>query len=212
MLAQSADYDENALTLTIKLRDGVKFHSGATLTADDVVASLNRYRQSAGTGAVLKSLTVASITASAPDTVVFKLTGPDRRRCPGLLTLTPASIFSKAVGRWQSRARRRTDDVSIAPALIRLRAIPARPSGGDRALCTDYKPRSEPTSGSAGAKTAPADRIIFLPQAEPSVRRDSLLTGAVDVATTLPFDFLSSRHQGQPRHAVPDSDPTTTNR
>ena len=94
MLAQSAGYDEAALTLTVKLRQGVKFHSGAPLTAEDVAASLNRYRESAGTGAVLKAL-VSSITVAAPDTVIFKLTGPTGV-VPGLLTLTPASIFSKA--------------------------------------------------------------------------------------------------------------------
>src|SRR5579863_6234160 len=38
MLAQSAAYDEAALTLTVKLRQEIKFHSGALLTADDVVA------------------------------------------------------------------------------------------------------------------------------------------------------------------------------
>jgi ABC-type transport system substrate-binding protein len=55
MLAKSAAYDEAAVTLTIKLRRGVKFHGGADLTADDVVASQQCYRQSAGTSAVLKS-------------------------------------------------------------------------------------------------------------------------------------------------------------
>src|ERR1700722_15235637 len=94
MLAQSAAYDEATLTLTIKLRQGIKFHSGATLTGADVVASLSRYRESAGTGAVLKAL-VSSIEAPAPDTVAFKLNAPTGV-VPGLLTLTPASIMSKA--------------------------------------------------------------------------------------------------------------------
>jgi peptide/nickel transport system substrate-binding protein len=184
MLAQSATYDEAALTLTITLRQGIKFHSGAPLTADDVAASLQRYRESAGTGGVLKSL-VASITATAPDTVVFKLTGPTGV-VPGLLTLTPASIQSKASveGKTGSQPVANLDctgPYKVAEFQPDRQAVIAR--------FADYKPRSEPTSGSAGAKTAPADRILFLPQAEPSVRRDSLLTGAVDVATTLPFDF-----------------------
>ena len=184
MLAQSAAYDEAALTLTIKLREGIKFHGGSDLTADDVVASLLRYRESAGTGAVLKSL-VASITATAPDTVVFKLTGPTGV-VPGLLTLTPASIMSKASVEGKSGSQPVANLDCTGPYKVTefqpdRQAVIAR--------FADYKSRSEPTSGSAGAKKAPADRIIFLPQAEPSVRRDSLLTGAVDVATTLPFDF-----------------------
>jgi peptide/nickel transport system substrate-binding protein len=184
MLAESASYDEAALTLTIKLRDGITFHSGAPLTADDVVASLNRYRESAGTGAVLKSL-VASITTTAPDTVVFKLTGPTGV-VPGLLTLIPASIMSKASVEGKSGSQPVANLDCTGP----YKVVEFQP---DRhavlARFADYKSRSEPTSGSAGAKTAPADRIIFLPQPEPSVRRDSLLTGAVDIATTLPFDF-----------------------
>ena len=184
MLAQSADYDETALTLTVKLRAGVKFHSGATLTAADVVASLDRYRESAGTGAVLKALT-ASITETAPDTVVFKLTGPSGV-VPGLLTLTPASILSKASVEGKSGSQAVASLDCTGPYKV------AEFQPDRQAVLTrfaDYKSRSEPTSGSAGAKTAPADRLIFLPQPEPSVRRDSLLTGAVDVATTLPFDF-----------------------
>jgi peptide/nickel transport system substrate-binding protein len=184
MLAQSAAYDEAALTLTIKLRDGVKFHGGSPLTADDVVASLDRYRESAGTGGVLKSL-VSSITATAPDTVVFKLTGPTGV-VPGLLTLTPASIMSKASVAGKSGSQPVagldcTGPYKVAEFQPDRQAVLVR--------FPDYKSRSEPTSGKAGAKKAPADRLIFLPQAEPSVRRDSLLTGAVDVATTLPFDF-----------------------
>jgi peptide/nickel transport system substrate-binding protein len=187
MLAQSADYDEKALTLTVKLRDGVKFHSGAPLTADDVVASLNRYRDSAGTGAVLKSL-VASIVAAGPDTVVFKLNGPTGV-LPGLLTLTPASIMSKTSVEGKSGSQAVAELDCTGPYKV-SEFQPDR-----QALLVrfaDYKSRTEPTSGSAGAKSAPADRLIFLPQAEPSVRRDSLLTGAVDVATTLPFDFYAA--------------------
>jgi peptide/nickel transport system substrate-binding protein len=187
MLAQSAAYDETALTLTIKLRQGIKFHSGAPLTADDVVASLLRYRESAGTGAVLKAL-VASIAAPAPDTVVFKLTGPSGV-VPGLLTLTPASIFSKAAVEGKSASQPIANLDCTGPYKI-VEFQPDRQAV--LARFSDYQSRSEPTSGSAGAKKAPADRLIFLPEAEPSVRRDSVLTGAAEVATNLPFDFYDA--------------------
>jgi peptide/nickel transport system substrate-binding protein len=187
MLAQSAAYDEATLTITIKLRQRVKFHSGAPLTADDVVASLSRYRESAGTGAVLKAL-VSSITASAPDTVVLKMTGPSGV-VPSLLTLTPASIMSKASVEGKSASQPVTSLDCTGPYKVTefqpdRQAVLAR--------FDDYQPRTEPTSGSAGAKKAPADRLIFLPQAEPSVRRDSVLTGAAEVATNLPFDFYDA--------------------
>ncbi|WP_158815728.1 ABC transporter substrate-binding protein [Methylocapsa sp. S129] len=187
MLAQSAAYDEAALTLTIKLRQGIKFHSGAPLAADDVVASLSRYRESAGTGAVLKAL-VASIVATAPDTVVLKLNAPTGV-IPGLLTLTPASIMSKASVEGKSPSQPVANLDCTGPFKVTefqpdRQAVLAR--------FADYQPRGEPSSGAAGEKKALADRVIFLPQPEPSVRRDSVLTGAADIATTLPFDFYDA--------------------
>jgi peptide/nickel transport system substrate-binding protein len=187
MLAQSAAYDEATLTLTIKLRQGIKFHSGATLTAADVVASLSRYRESAGTGAVLKAL-VSTIEAPAPDTVAFKLNAPTGV-VPGLLTLTPASIMSKASVEGKSPSQPVANLDCTGPFKVTefqpdRQAVLAR--------FADYQPRSEPSAGAAGEKKALADRLIFLPQSEPSVRRDSVLTGAADIATTLPFDFYDA--------------------
>jgi peptide/nickel transport system substrate-binding protein len=187
MLAQSFAYDEAANTLTVKLRQGIAFHSGAPLTSEDVVASLKRYAGSAGTGAVLKSL-VSDISADGPDTVVFKLTGLTGV-VPGLLTLTPAAIMSKASLADASP----TKPVAKLDCAGPYKLVSYEP---DRQVVlerfADYRSRSEPSSGEAGAKHAYADRLIFLPQAEPSVRRDGLITGAIDVALTLPFDFYDA--------------------
>ena len=187
MLAESFKYDGAAGTLTVKLRQGITFHSGAPLTSDDVVASLKRYAGSAGTGAVLKSL-VNDISADGPDSVIFKLAGPTGV-VPGLLTLTPAVIMSKASLAGASPSKPVVKLDCTGPYKL-VNYEPDRQVTLER--FANYQARSEPSSGEAGAKHAYADRIIFLPQAEPSVRRDGLITGAVDVATTLPFDFYDA--------------------
>jgi len=43
MLAESVDISDDGLTYTFRLRQGVKFHNGKEMTAEDVVASMNRW-------------------------------------------------------------------------------------------------------------------------------------------------------------------------
>jgi peptide/nickel transport system substrate-binding protein len=79
LLASRVEASPDGKTYTFTLRPGVKFHNGATLTADDVVWAWKRYLDPAtnwrclpefdGRGAVK----VVSIDAPNPSTVVFRL-------------------------------------------------------------------------------------------------------------------------------------------
>ncbi|OJV90098.1 MAG: hypothetical protein BGO39_01620 [Chloroflexi bacterium 54-19] len=187
MLAESSSYDPNGPTFTVKLRTGVKFQDGSTMTADDVVASLQRYAGSAGTGAILKGL-VKEIKATDASTVVMSL-NQQTGIIPALLTLTPAVIMSKASINGANSSTPVANPVCTGP----YKVTDYKPD--QQAVLTrfeNYTSRTDPTNGAAGAKPAPADRIIIVPQSESSVRRDSLLTGSVDIATGLPFDFYDA--------------------
>ncbi len=73
-LAESWDAGADARTWTITLRKGVTFHSGKTLTAEDVIASMNLHR-GPDTKSAAKALLeqVADIKADGDDKVVFTL-------------------------------------------------------------------------------------------------------------------------------------------
>ncbi|SEO73072.1 peptide/nickel transport system substrate-binding protein [Salinihabitans flavidus] len=72
-LAESWEASPDAKTWRFKLRSGVTFHSGKTLTAEDVVASINFHRGEDSTSAA-KPLLSSIIDISADgDTVVFTL-------------------------------------------------------------------------------------------------------------------------------------------
>ncbi|MBI4307700.1 MAG: ABC transporter substrate-binding protein [Chloroflexi bacterium] len=78
-LAESWEMSQDGLTATFKLRKNVKWHDGMPFSAEDVVYSLNQFRNpppGVDVGFSHFLAPVASITAPAPDTVVFKLKHP----------------------------------------------------------------------------------------------------------------------------------------
>lgn len=50
MLAASYEESDDGKILTIKLREGVKFHNGKEMTAEDVVASMNIWKEKSNVG------------------------------------------------------------------------------------------------------------------------------------------------------------------
>jgi peptide/nickel transport system substrate-binding protein len=76
-LASKVDHPDDT-TYVYTIRDGVKFHDGTTMTADDVAYSLNRnLDKDVGSYVSVSYGNVASITATAADQVTVKLTQPD---------------------------------------------------------------------------------------------------------------------------------------
>ena len=187
MLADSFAYSDDGTQLTITLRDGLTFHSGAPVTSADVLASLNRFREAAGIGASFKAVT-QGLEAVDDKTILIKLNSPSPI-VPGLLTGAQAAIMSAAslVDASPTQATRGLD--CTGPYTL----TSYQPDQG--AVLTrweDYKARSEPSSAQAGMKHAYADTIEIKLMPEASVRRDSLITGELDVGMELPTDFYDA--------------------
>lgn len=158
-LVESWSYDEEALRYDLSLREGVLFHDGSTLAATDVVASLERYRASESgdlfdqlvdeiseEGELEISITVAQPTGAIP----ALLATPD----------TPAYIMPAAFLDGVEEGDTLDDLVCTGPYTFESFTVDQE---AVIARFDDYVSRSEDPDGSAGAKTAYADTISFIP-------------------------------------------------
>lgn len=169
---------------TFTLRQGVLFHHGRELTADDVVASLQRWGQVAARGRDLFR-DVERVAARDPHTVEVAL-----REANGLVPLAlaipsqgaviyPREVIEEAgggqirrfVGTGPYRFVEHVPDVRI-----RLERF-------DR-----YRPRDDPPDGMAGRREAYFDAVEFLPVPDASVRIAGVQRGDYHFAHSIPTD------------------------
>ncbi|MEM1048419.1 MAG: ABC transporter substrate-binding protein [Pseudomonadota bacterium] len=103
-LAESWEASAGATIWTFKLRQGVEFHDGKTVTAEDVVASINHHRGEGNTSAAAPLVAgVKDIRIDGPDTIVFEL-GAGNADFPAALSDYHIAILPAADGKidWQS--------------------------------------------------------------------------------------------------------------
>lgn len=94
-LAEKWQYSDGDKTLTLTLRQGVKFHDGKTFSSADVKSSIERVQKpdtAAVAAATVKS--IQSVETPDPQTAVLRLTAPDAGLLAGLAT-TNLAMLSK---------------------------------------------------------------------------------------------------------------------
>ena len=75
-VAESWEASSDATTWTLKIRQGITFHSGGTLTADDVIASINYHRGTDSTSAAKPIVDpIVDMKSDGPNTVIVTLSG-----------------------------------------------------------------------------------------------------------------------------------------
>jgi peptide/nickel transport system substrate-binding protein len=187
MLADSWTISNEGKTYTFRLRQGVKFHNGATMTADDVVWSLKRWLDPATQWRCLSEFSATGIarieTIEAPDplTVVITLDQPTALFLPTIARPDcgqTAIIHRDSVG---------ADGKWIAP----IGTGPFKFADWKRGQYIDivrfdgYVSRSEPRTGYTGAKDAKVDRVRFNVVPDSSAAKAGLLSGSLDVIMSL---------------------------
>jgi peptide/nickel transport system substrate-binding protein len=170
------------------LRDGLKWHDGAPVTAEDCVASLKRWGRNDSMGQKLLEFT-ASLEATDAKTITLKLKEPYG------LVLESIGKPSSWVPFMMPKRLAETPAGQQIPEQIGsgpFKFVKAEFQPGVKAVYeknTDYVPRNEPPSWTAGGKVVKVDRVewITMPDAQTAV--NALQSGDIDFMEFPPLEL-----------------------
>jgi peptide/nickel transport system substrate-binding protein len=188
---QMADWkvSDDKLTYTFTLRDGLKWHDGPPVTADDCVASLKRWGKADGMAQKMMDF-VAAFEAADAKTILVKLKEPyslvlETMGKPSALVpfMMPKRLAETPPG------QAITEQVGSGP----FKFIKDEFQPGVKAVYEknpDYIPRKEPASWTAGGKVVKVDRVewITMPDAQTAV--NALQSGDIDFMEVPPIEML----------------------
>jgi peptide/nickel transport system substrate-binding protein len=174
-VAESADVSDDGLTWTFKIRDGIMFHDGQPMTANDVAFSVNLYKNN-GDFIYLNAYTTNFDTVEATDnnTVVIKLLNavPNMDYLLSYLYVVPEHI-------WKDHAE--------APASTEFENVEMVGTGPFKMV--EYK-QNEFVHLAANqdhfSSSPKIDEVVFQTFESNDVLVQSLKTGQVDMITEMP--------------------------
>jgi peptide/nickel transport system substrate-binding protein len=188
---QMADWtvSDDKLTYTFKLRDGLKWHDGTPVRAEDCIASLRRWAAIDSIGQMLMDAT-ASLEAGDERTIILKLK-------------SPVGFVIEAIGKPSSYVPfmmpKRTAETPVSQPIKEMigsgpfRFVQGEFKPGLRVVYDknkDYVPRNEPPSSLAGGKHVKVGRIEWITMPDPQTSVSALLAGEVDYVESVPVDLL----------------------
>ena len=189
---QMADWkvSDDKLTYTFTLRDGLKWHDGTPVTAEDCVASLKRWGKSDNMGQKLMDFT-ASIEPIDAKSFALKLKEPyglvlDSIGKPSSYVpfMMPKRMAETPAGQQMK------EQIGSGP----FKFVQAEFQPGVKAVYeknTDYVPRKEPASWTAGGKVVKVDRVEWITMADAQTAVNALQSGDIDFMENPPFDFAA---------------------
>jgi peptide/nickel transport system substrate-binding protein len=188
-MAEKWTVSPDGKTYTFTLRDGLKWHDGTAVTADDCVASIQRWASQDKLGQMMTSLMADMKTVDAKTfTMTFN---------------TPTDIVLRALSRASNlapfmmpkRVAQTPPGVPIKETIgsgpFRFVAAEYRP--GVEAVFDkfkDYVPRREPASGLAGGKVVKVDRVKWVTMSDPMTAVNALMSNEIDFVEDLPEDLM----------------------
>jgi len=188
---QMADWkvSDDKLTYVFTLRDGLKWHDGTPVTAEDCVASLKRWGRNDGMGQKLMDFT-ASLEASDAKTITLKLKEPY-----GLVLESigkPSSLVPFMMPKRLAETppgQQIKEQIGSGP----FKFVASEFQPGVKAVYvknTDYVPRKEPPSWTSGGKVVKVDRVEWITMPDAQTAMNALQSGDIDFMEYPTFDLL----------------------
>lgn len=184
MLAKDYSISEDRLTYNIDLRGGVKFHNGKEMTAEDVVASLNRWGKVASAGKkAFKNVEKLEVTGELQ--IQIKLNNPDS----GLLTALAipnqgAIIIPKEIAETAGQEPL-NEFIGTGP----FKFVDWKPNQYLRLQkFEDYCALEGEANGYGGKKVAYVDELYYTPVPDVTVQSAGVETGDFDYAYAVSSD------------------------
>jgi peptide/nickel transport system substrate-binding protein len=180
---------DDKLTYTFALRDGLKWHDGQPVTAEDCVASIERWGKRDAMGQKLMQFT-KSLEAVDAKTIRLVLKEPY-----GLVLESLGKVSSNVPFMMPKRLAQTPPNEAIPEQIgsgpFKWVAEEFKP--GIKAVYVknpDYKPRSEPASWGAGGKVVKVDRVEWVKMPDHMTAVNALIAGEIDYIEQPPVDLL----------------------
>ena len=171
------------------LRDGLKFHDGTALGGDDVIASVDRWKEKARIATFWRD-SLQGMEATDNKTVVMTFDSPNGAFVSDLASFKGpmAQISPKGIADKYTAFESITKEDTLGSGPYKLASWDP---GNELVLekFDDYVARDEPPSFWAGGKVAYLDVLQAVEIPEVETRMAAVLTGEVDFVDQVPLDF-----------------------
>jgi peptide/nickel transport system substrate-binding protein len=189
-MVSAYDTSPDKLTWTFTLRDGLKWHDGAPVTAAECVASINRWAPRDAIGRMLRAAT-ASMAAKDDKTFSIVLKEPFPLMLPALGKANAPLPVMMPMRFASTPGDQRITVPPVGSGPFRFRADLWK-SGNSMIIerNPDYVSRAEPADFLAGGRSVKVDRIDLRVMPDQMTGASALIKGEIDYMQYLPFDAL----------------------
>lgn len=188
---QMADWEvsDDGLVYTFTLRDGLVFHDGEPVTAEDAVASLERWGKRDSGGQLIFDVT-ESLEASDEKTITWTLSEPFAPLIDVVSkqSAVPPFIMPKRVAETSADSNIE-EHIGSGP----FRFVEEEFDPGQRVVYErfeDYVPREEEANWMAGGKVVNVDRVVWVNMSDMQTAINALGAGEIDYIEQVEVDLL----------------------